>query len=59
MLILLLAVCAVVLLKKKTAVMAEEMGVHVKRGQAVLLAVLFVWSILSMTGVSTFLYFTF
>ncbi len=30
-----------------------------KKGHAVLLAVLFVWSVLSLTGVSTFLYFDF
>lgn len=58
MLLLLCAVCAAVLSGKKAGDVIEGQ----RKGQRLypfLLAVLFVWSLISMTGVSEYLYFSF
>lgn len=49
--------CAFLLVGKKASAFVEEKPFSFSR--TVLLSVLFVWSVLSLSGVSTFLYFTF
>ena len=56
-LILFIAICLITVRGKKAAVLTEQMGGS--RRFAVWMSVLFVWSVLSMTGVTTFLYFNF
>lgn len=63
MLIVLCVVCAVVLCGKKAGAVIEDSasgrGIAQRRWYPFALAVLFVWSLISMTGVSEYLYFSF
>ena len=57
LLLLLIGICAVVLAAQNAPAIVQE-GVYSKKA-AFLTACLFAWSVLGMTGVSTYLYFNF